>query len=191
MHSLTCREAVQTCRDFSLCVRLDRLSKARRATGLCKVTSLRIAVWVAARCAVTFLNAQLPARQPARQLGQLGASVPPFALRITHTAAMDGEYDDGAQGPANPVVRRLAGVDGALAAPKAQTKSPWLGAWDDPVAGVSAYSPCIHTCNLYGDGDWRLVLADSDRKLKVRVQSSPLQGLLELFAAALPSICAS
>jgi Bardet-Biedl syndrome 1 protein len=43
----------------------------------------------------------------------------------------------------------------------------WLDAWSDPVAGVSAFSGCIHTCNLFGDGDWRLVIADSDLKLKV------------------------
>jgi hypothetical protein len=46
----------------------------------------------------------------------------------------------------------------------------WLLALSDPVAGVHAYTPCVHTCNLYGDGDWKLVLADAeDRKLKVEV----------------------
>lgn len=46
-------------------------------------------------------------------------------------------------------------------------KQLWLDAWVDPVAGVKAFSTCIHTCNLYGDGDWRLVVADSDKKIKV------------------------
>ena len=26
-----------------------------------------------------------------------------------------------------------------------ESKSLWLDAWNDPVAGISAYSPCIHT----------------------------------------------
>lgn len=43
----------------------------------------------------------------------------------------------------------------------------WLDAWADPVAEVRAFSSCIHTCNLFGDGDWRLVVADADKKLKV------------------------
>lgn len=43
----------------------------------------------------------------------------------------------------------------------------WLEAWNDPVAGLSAFTSCVHTCNLFGDGDWRLVVADSDKKLKV------------------------
>jgi len=46
-------------------------------------------------------------------------------------------------------------------------KSTWLNAFYDPVAGLSTYSSCVLTCNLSGDGDWRLVVADQDRKLKV------------------------
>lgn len=47
-------------------------------------------------------------------------------------------------------------------------KSVWLDAFNDPVAGISAYTPCVHTCNLFGDGENRLVIADEDRKLKAR-----------------------
>ncbi|WIA09492.1 hypothetical protein OEZ85_008892 [Tetradesmus obliquus] len=46
-------------------------------------------------------------------------------------------------------------------------KQLWLDAWADPVAGLNAFTNCIHTCNLYGDGDWRLVVADADKKIKV------------------------
>lgn len=46
-------------------------------------------------------------------------------------------------------------------------KQLWLDAWADPVAGVKAFSGCITTCNLCGDGDWRLIVADADKKLKV------------------------
>lgn len=52
-------------------------------------------------------------------------------------------------------------------APPVVNKQLWLDAWNDPVAGISAYTPCIHACNLMGDGDYRLIVADSDRKLKV------------------------
>ncbi|GAX73330.1 hypothetical protein CEUSTIGMA_g784.t1 [Chlamydomonas eustigma] len=48
-----------------------------------------------------------------------------------------------------------------------RSKPLWLDAWNDPVAGISAYTSCICTCDLLGDGDFRLVVADQDRKLKV------------------------
>ena len=50
-------------------------------------------------------------------------------------------------------------------------KQAWLDAWVDPVADVKAFSSCVATCNLLGDGDWRLVVADTDRKLKVHNSS--------------------
>jgi hypothetical protein len=43
----------------------------------------------------------------------------------------------------------------------------FLEAWCDRVAGVSAFSNAITTAPLFGDGH-RLVIADEDRKLKVR-----------------------
>lgn len=52
-------------------------------------------------------------------------------------------------------------------------KSVWLEAFSDPVAGVSAYTPCVHVCNLFGDGENRLVIADEDRKLKVGTPDMP------------------
>mmetsp|Transcript_11120 Transcript_11120/g.38624 ORF Transcript_11120/g.38624 Transcript_11120/m.38624 type:complete len:635 (+) Transcript_11120:151-2055(+) len=48
-----------------------------------------------------------------------------------------------------------------------RTPAVWLDAWFDPVAGVSAFSECVHTADLAGDGDWRLLVANADRKLKV------------------------
>lgn len=51
-------------------------------------------------------------------------------------------------------------------------KQLWLDAWADPVAGVKAFSTCITTCSLCGDGDWRLVIADADKKLKVGLLAS-------------------
>jgi Bardet-Biedl syndrome 1 protein len=47
-------------------------------------------------------------------------------------------------------------------------KSPWLHAWHDPVAGIKAYSPCVRLADLNGDGDHKLLVGDSDRRV-VRV----------------------
>lgn len=55
---------------------------------------------------------------------------------------------------------------------KAGPKPLWLDAWHDPVASIrGGFGPCILAANLAGDGDWRLVVADADMKLKVDVQS--------------------
>ncbi|KAK3242964.1 Bardet-Biedl syndrome 1 protein [Cymbomonas tetramitiformis] len=45
--------------------------------------------------------------------------------------------------------------------------SVWLDAWQDPVAGLQAYSPCVRMADLAGDGEWRLLVADASKKLKV------------------------
>lgn len=80
----------------------------------------------------------------------------------------DPDYDDvNPQSSKSAVVQKLAGLSVASTDKPQQLTSRWLDAWSDPVAGISAYTPCIHTCNLFGDGDWRLVVADHDRKLKV------------------------
>lgn len=58
----------------------------------------------------------------------------------------------------------------------------WLEAWHDAVAGIKAYTPCVTACNLHGDGEWRLVVADADKKLKVRARG--VDGLVpQAFAA--------
>jgi hypothetical protein len=38
----------------------------------------------------------------------------------------------------------------------------------DPVANLQAYSSCVRLADLIGDGEWRLLVADSRKKLKVR-----------------------
>jgi len=45
----------------------------------------------------------------------------------------------------------------------------WLDAHYDPVANLKAFSTCLHTCDLYGDGDWRLAVAGLDKKLKASI----------------------
>ena len=44
---------------------------------------------------------------------------------------------------------------------------PWLNAWFDPVAGIKSYSSCVRLADVSGDGEYKLLVADADRKLKV------------------------
>lgn len=93
------------------------------------------------------------------------------AALVEAPALGDGYGDGGGLSSLNSLQRVLSGGNAPAAAPRA-AKSIWLDAWQDPVAGVSAYTPCVHTCNLFGDSDSRLVIADEDRKLKVRAQGA-------------------
>lgn len=53
--------------------------------------------------------------------------------------------------------------------PSSPNKSPtWLHAWYDPVAGLKATShSCVTTADLNGDGEYKLLVADNDNKLKI------------------------
>eukprot|EP00357_Protocruzia_adherens_P031936 CAMPEP_0114996454 /NCGR_PEP_ID=MMETSP0216-20121206/14318_1 /TAXON_ID=223996 /ORGANISM="Protocruzia adherens, Strain Boccale" /LENGTH=587 /DNA_ID=CAMNT_0002360657 /DNA_START=155 /DNA_END=1918 /DNA_ORIENTATION=+ len=46
-------------------------------------------------------------------------------------------------------------------------KSPWLSAWNDPVAGLRSFSSCIRLADIKGDGDNYLIMADVSKKLRV------------------------
>lgn len=46
-------------------------------------------------------------------------------------------------------------------------KQPWLNAWRDPVAGVKAFPQCIRLSDIYGDGDHRLVIGDTEKTLVI------------------------
>ncbi|KAG2451137.1 hypothetical protein HYH02_004404 [Chlamydomonas schloesseri] len=74
--------------------------------------------------------------------------------------------DYAAEAPGNASGRYNTGTNGVPPL-LPSVKSMWLDAFNDPVAGISAYTPCVHTCNLFGDGENRLVIADEDRKLKI------------------------
>ena len=70
-----------------------------------------------------------------------------------------------------------------------QQRSPWIGAWSDPVAGVNSFSNLMCLADLKDDGDFKLVTADyRTKKLKV------FMGTNVLHTAALQStptaICA-
>lgn len=47
------------------------------------------------------------------------------------------------------------------------TIEPWLHAFHDPLAHLNAFSACIATCDIYNDDDYRLLVADGEKKLKV------------------------
>lgn len=44
---------------------------------------------------------------------------------------------------------------------------PWLHAWHDPVANVRAYTQCMRLADVVADGEFRLLIADAEKKLKV------------------------
>ena len=46
-------------------------------------------------------------------------------------------------------------------------RSPWLDAWADPLADMRAFSPCLKTGNISGDGDTEMLVACVDKKLVV------------------------
>ena len=47
-------------------------------------------------------------------------------------------------------------------------RSPWIGAWSDPVAGVNSFSQLMALADLKDDGDYKLVTADNkSKRLKV------------------------
>jgi len=58
-------------------------------------------------------------------------------------------------------------MDKTKAAGGARPSALWLDAWMDPMANTTAYSNCIATADLAGDSEWRLIIAGSDKKMKV------------------------
>merc|ERR1719326_859344 len=48
-----------------------------------------------------------------------------------------------------------------------QKKSPWLDAWHDPVAGMSAYSSFMCLADLHADGDHRLIMVDLKKRIRI------------------------
>lgn len=50
---------------------------------------------------------------------------------------------------------------------KKNPKNPWLSAHHNSVAGIKAFSSCMKLVDVYGDGDYKLVVADADRRLKM------------------------
>ncbi|CAG0912671.1 unnamed protein product [Notodromas monacha] len=43
---------------------------------------------------------------------------------------------------------------------KKQDKNSWIEAWKDPLASLYTFSSCMSLCDLYGDGDSKLIIAD-------------------------------
>jgi len=44
---------------------------------------------------------------------------------------------------------------------------PWLHAWHDAVANIKAFSQCVRLCDVRGDGENKLLIADEAKILKV------------------------
>ena len=90
-------------------------------------------------------------------LGKLGG-----LLKKQPSSVAEGETD--LQRP-----RQEATAQAPAGSPAADPSQPqtWLNAHFDPVAGLNAFTGHMQTCNLYGDGDWRLAVADLGQQLKV------------------------
>lgn len=56
---------------------------------------------------------------------------------------------------------------GVETAKKEPEKQFWLNAWRDQLAGVCAFSNCLELSDVNGDDDYKLVVADAQRRLKV------------------------
>ena len=72
-----------------------------------------------------------------------------------------------------PATRNDTVVNESLKSPLTAGQGSWLSAHHDPVASLKTFSTCLHTCDLYGDGDWRLAVAGLDKKLKVDTLTLP------------------
>ena len=55
----------------------------------------------------------------------------------------------------------------ARATEERQARTVWLNAWHDPVASLKAFTPCVRMCDLAGDSESKLLVASSDKKLKI------------------------
>ncbi len=71
--------------------------------------------------------------------------------------------------------------------------SGWTHFYYDPVANLKAFSTCLHTCDLYGDGDWRLAVAGLDKNLKAsvyaRLASAKHPASIRVSRGTLSAIC--
>jgi len=48
-----------------------------------------------------------------------------------------------------------------------EASSVWLDAWEHPVADIHAYSRCMALANVAGDNDYRLLVANENKRLKI------------------------
>ena len=55
----------------------------------------------------------------------------------------------------------------AVAPPGQTSAGPWLHAWYDPLASVRTVTGCVRLGDLFADGDYKLLIIDLAKKLKV------------------------
>ena len=48
-----------------------------------------------------------------------------------------------------------------------EASSVWLDAWEHPVADIHAYSRCMALANVAGDNDYRLLVANENKRLSL------------------------
>lgn len=54
-----------------------------------------------------------------------------------------------------------------LKAHQRRIAGPWLHAWHDPVANINAFTPCLCLTPVSGDREYKLLVADASRMLRV------------------------
>lgn len=72
------------------------------------------------------------------------------------------ELEDDGSAPPAPASSPSAGAKAAE-----EEKKFWLNAYKDHLAGVKCFSSCIELADVNGDGDFKLIIADAQRRLKV------------------------
>jgi len=55
----------------------------------------------------------------------------------------------------------------SLVAAQRRAAGPWLTGWSDALANVKASSPCVRTADLFADGEYRLIAADTSKTLHI------------------------
>lgn len=68
-------------------------------------------------------------------------------------------------------------------ASKEESREIWLPAFSDKTANINAYSNCLCTADLDGSGDYKLIIADGSKRLKV-YENAYLQGVTRLPGVA-------
>ena len=51
-------------------------------------------------------------------------------------------------------------------------KGPWLHAWYDPLASLHTTTSLVRLCDVNNDGDYKLLVTDLEKKLKIYKNTS-------------------
>jgi Bardet-Biedl syndrome 1 protein len=78
-------------------------------------------------------------------------------------------------------------MEAARKSEEARAKKIWLHAWHDPVAGLKSFTSCVRLADLSGDGESKLLVAGTDKRLKIYKGTTLLSE--NMLLAAPVSVC--